>query len=145
MLRKLGIIAVLSFMVVALAAAPALARNPHTLPNEGIVCTTVQVQGDPAVQCSGSIAGLGSADQVIIQIDASLACETRQGNNQPGGHLQATTEPIDVESGRVNFDETTTAAECPPGLNPVVGETATVSVLDAATGEVLFSEEVPIT
>src|SRR5215203_2832549 len=103
MLRKIGIIAVLSLIVAALAAVPALAANPHQVPNNPIVCEEVQVQGgDPAVRCSGSIAGLGGADRVTISIDARLACETRSGSNQPGGHLQATTKPLDVKSGRVN-------------------------------------------
>jgi len=135
----------LGVVIAAVAAFPATtawAANPHTLPNTEITC--MEVAG-PAVSCSGSIAGLGSADSVVIQIDADLACGTRPGNNQPRGHLQATTEPIDVRSGRVNFENVTTdAAECPPGLNPVVGDTATVSVFDADTGALLFSTEVEI-
>jgi hypothetical protein len=66
MLRKFGIIAVLSLIVAALAAVPALAANPHEVGNNPIVCEEVQVQGGPAVRCSGSIAGLGSADRVTI-------------------------------------------------------------------------------
>src|SRR5215213_3690589 len=144
MLRKLGIIAVLSLLVTALAAVPALAINPHEVPSNPIVCTEIQTEAGPAVQCAGELAGLGTGD-VIIQVDVALACETRPGSNQPGGHLQATTEPITPEHGRVDFDVTTAAAECPPGLNPVVGETATVSVFRAATGELLFRTTVPIT
>jgi hypothetical protein len=140
MLRKLGIIAVLSLIVTALAAVPALAVNPHEVPNNPIVCT----EGDNAVQCAGSIAGLGTG-AVIIQVDVALACETRSGSNQPGGHLQATTEPITPRGGRVNFDVTTEAADCPRGLNPVVGEEATVNVFSAATGALLFTTTVDIT
>ena len=142
MLRKFGIIAVLSLIVAALAAVPALAANPHEVGNNPIVCE--EVQGGTAVQCSGSIAGLGSADRVTISIDARLACETRSGSNQPGGHLQATTDPLRVKSGRVNFTVTTEAADCPRGLNPVVGETATITVRDASTGEVLVRFTRPI-
>jgi hypothetical protein len=144
MLRKLGIIAVLSLIVTALAAVPALAVNPHEVPNNPIVCTEVQTAEGPAVQCAGAIAGLGGAERVTISIDAALACQTRSGSNEPGGHLQATTEPLDVRGGKVTFAETTEAADCPPGLNPVVGETATITVREFPSGDVLavFTETI---
>src|SRR5215208_1871377 len=137
MLRKIGIIAVLSLIVAALAAVPALAANPHEVPSNPIVCTEVATDAGPAVECAGAIAGLGTGD-VIIQTDVALACETKSGANQPGGHLQATTEPITPEHGHVNFDVTTAAAKCPPGLVPVVGDEAIISVFRASTGELLF-------
>ena len=138
-------VALASAAVLAMSAVPALAVNPHEVPNNPIVCQEVQTEAGPAVSCSGSIAGLGTGD-VIIGIDVALACETRPGTNQPGGHLQATTEPITPEHGRVNFSNlTTAAAECPPGLNPVVGETATVNVFSAETGALLFTTQVAIT
>jgi len=143
-MRRIGIIGVLSMLLVAFAASAALAVNPHEVPSNPIVCTEVQTAEGPAVACSGAIAGLGTG-AVIIEVDVALACETRSGANQPGGHLQATTEPITPEHGRVDFDVTTAAAECPPGLNPVVGEEATVSVFSAATGALLFTTTVPIT
>ena len=144
MLRKFGIIAVLSLIVAALAAVPALAANPHEVGNNPIVCTEVNTAQGPAVRCSGSIAGLGGADRVTISIDAKLACETRKGNNQPGGHLQATSKPLTVKSGRVNFEETTDAASCPRGLNPVVGQTATITVKEFPSGDVLATFTRPI-
>src|SRR5215218_5750055 len=143
-MRKLGIIGVLSMLLLAFSASAAFAINPHEVPSNPIVCTEVETNAGPAVECSGAIAGLGTG-AVIIQVDVGLACETRSGSNQPGGHLQATTEPITPEHGRVDFDVTTAAAQCPPGLNPVVGEEATVSVFSAATGALLFTTTVPIT
>ena len=140
----------LSLTLFAVAAAAfltlstALAVNPHEVPSDPIVCTVVETEAGPAVECAGAIAGLGTG-AVIIQVDVALACETRSGANQPGGHLQATTEPITPEHGRVDFDVTTAAAECPPGLVPVVGEEATVSVFSAATGALLFTTTVAIT
>jgi hypothetical protein len=134
---------VLGVVVAAIAAVPATAwgARPHEVNNNPIVCEQVGT----AVECSGSIAGLGSADAVRITVDASLACETKSGSNQPGGHLQGTSQPIPVRSGRVNFDVRTASASCPPGLRPVVGDTATITVRDASTGEVLFRTTVPIT
>jgi len=142
-MRRIGIIAALSMMLMAVSATSAWAIKPHEVPSNPIVCTEVQTAEGPAVECSGAIAGLGTG-AVIIEVDVALACETRPGTNQPGGHLQATTEPIAPKHGRVNFDVTTNAAECPPGLNPVVGDVAVVSVFRAATGELLFQTEVPI-
>ena len=123
-----------------MAATSAWAANPHEVKNNRIVCQEV----DNAVECSGSIAGLGSADRVTITVDASLACETKSGSNRPKGHLQGTSEPIGVKSGRVNFDVTTAQADCPPGLVPVVGDTATITVRAFPSGEVLFQTTVPI-
>ena len=143
-MRRIGIIAALSMLLVGLSATTAWAINPHQVPSNPIVCTEVQTAEGPAVECSGAIAGLGTG-AVVIQVDVALACEVRPGVNQPGGHLQATTEPITPEHGRVNFDVTTSAAHCPPGLNPVVGEFATVSVFSASTGELLFTTTVRIT
>src|SRR5215207_7259576 len=141
-MRKLGIIGVLSMLLLAFSASAALAINPHEVPTNPIVCTVVETEAGPAVQCTGAIAGLGTG-AVTIQVDVALACETKSGANQPGVHLQATTEPIEPEHGRVDFDVTTAAAECPHGLVPVVGEEATVSVFRGT--ELLFTTTVPIT
>src|SRR5829696_5813181 len=103
MLRKFGIIAVLSLMALALAAVPALAVSPHEVTNDPIVCT---LNADQTVTCAGSVAGLGN-QAVIAQVEADFACETRSGANQPGGHLQAQSEPIQTRSGRITFSETT--------------------------------------
>jgi hypothetical protein len=143
-MRRTGIIGALTLMLMAIAASAAWAVSPHEVPSNPIVCTEVQTAQGPAVECSGAIAGLGTG-AVIIEVDVALACETRSGSNQPGGHLQATTEPITPEHGRVDFDVMTAAAECPRGLNPVVGETATVNVFSEATGRLLFTTTVPIT
>jgi hypothetical protein len=139
--KRLLVLGVVVAAVAAFPAATAWAANPHEVNNNPIVCN----QRGTAVECSGSIAGLGTADAVIITVDANLACETKSGSNQPGGHLQGTSEPITPKSGRVNFDVTTASASCPPGLRPVVGDNATITVRDADTGEVLFTETVPIT
>ena len=140
-MKRFLVLGVVVAAVAAFPAATAWAANPHEVNNNPIVCNQVGT----AVECSGSIAGLGTADAVVITVDANLACETKSGSNQPRGHLQGTSEPITPKSGRVNFDVTTASASCPPGLRPVVGENATIFVRDATTGEILFQETVPIT
>ncbi len=142
-MKRVGIIAALSMLLMAAFTSAAWAINPHEVTSNPIVCKQVQTTAGPAVECTGGIAGLGTG-AVIIQVDVALACQTRSGANQPGGHLQATTEPITPRAGRVDFDVTTAAATCPPGLVPVVGEFATVSVFSAATGELLFTKQVRI-
>jgi hypothetical protein len=140
-MKRLLLLGIVVAAVAAVPATSALAGNPHQVNNNPITCEQVGL----AVSCSGSIAGLGTADAVTIEIDAALACETRKGNNQPGGHLQATSQPIEPKSGRVNFEDVTTeSASCPNGLRPVVGDFATVRVLDFPSGEVLFTTTVPI-
>jgi hypothetical protein len=139
--KRLWVLGVVVAAVAAVPATSAWGASPHEVNNNPIVCH----QAGTAVECSGSIAGLGNADAVRITVTAGLACETKSGSNQPGGHLQGTSQPIPVRSGRVNFDVTTASASCPPGLRPVVGDTATVTVRDASTGEVLFRTTVPIT
>ena len=126
-------------LLVAFSASVALAVSPHEVTNDPIVCT---LDTDQTVTCAGSVAGLGNR-AVIAAVDVDFACATRSNENRPGGHLQAQSEPIQTRSGRITFSETTGPADCPPGLNPVVGETATVRILDLA-GNVLFTTTIPI-
>jgi hypothetical protein len=139
-MRKIGIIAALSLMALALAAVPALAASPHEVTNDPITCVLNQNQ---TVTCSGSVAGLGNR-AVIARVDVDFACATRGNANQPGGHLQSNSEPIQTRNGRITFSVTTAgSASCPPGLNPVVGRTATVSILTLG-GRVLYTTTVTI-
>ena len=138
----LAVLGALGMLVGLVAVAgTAQAANPHPVPSNPIVCT---LNPDQTVSCAGGIAGLGTG-AVTVTVDVAFGCETRSGSNQPGGHVQAVSEPIQPRSGRINFSLTTGPADCPPGLNPVVGDTATITVRSAATGEVLFTTTVPIT
>jgi hypothetical protein len=126
-MRKVKIIGVLSMLLVAFSASAALAISPHTVPSNPLTCTE---NTDRTVTCSGAFAGLGTAELVTIALDVEFACEVRPGVNKPGGHLQATQEGIEPEHGRVDFSLTTGPAECPRGLNPVVGDEALITVCD---------------
>jgi hypothetical protein len=117
----------------------AMAANPHEVPNNPIVCTS----NGTTVTCSGSVAGLGN-EAVIAVVDADFACQTRPGNNNPPGHIQGKSGPIQPKNGRINFSVTTGPATCPPGLNPVIGDFATVSIFDLE-GNLLFQKRVRIT
>ena len=139
-MRRIGIFAVLSLMVLAIAAVPALAARPHEVTNNPITCT---LNANQTVTCSGSVAGLGN-QPVRAVVDVDFACATRGNETQPGGHLQAKSGLITPTNGRINFNLTTGPATCPPGLNPVVGDTATVSIFSAG-GTLLFTKTVDIT
>jgi hypothetical protein len=89
-MRKLGIIAVLSLMALALAAVPALAA-PKTTPTSGVhftnggtpVCT---ITGS-TVDCSAELSGLGGGDIVsttTVEGFAVYTCENQGGNQAPG-------------------------------------------------------------
>src|SRR5829696_4318035 len=145
MLRKFGIIAVLSLIAAAIAAVPALAANPHTVPSgEPLTCTLNQ-QGD-VVTCGGELAGLGNVDFIDVVLDLDAGCATRGNENEPPGHFQVVDEDIPVnDNGRAVFS-TQASPDCPRGLNEVFGDEATITVFEAGTTNVLFGPvTVPIT
>ena len=139
-MRRIGIIAVVSLMALAIAAVPALAASPHEVPRDPITCTLNQ---DMTVTCDGTVAGLGNVSRVTTEIDVPFGCATRGNMNQPRGHVQGTSGPLQVRNGRVTFSVTAGPAVCPNGLNPAVGDFATVTISDLG-GNVLFTKRVPI-
>src|SRR5918995_430361 len=103
MLRKFGIIAVLSLIVVAVTASVALAARPHPVQSGDPLTCTLNPAGT-TVTCSGELAGLGNVDAIRVTISTTGGCETRSDANQPGGHLQAQSPIIPVtENGRAKF------------------------------------------
>jgi|SRR5215204_2183594 len=134
-MRKIAIWGVLALMAVAIAAVPALAANPHTNPQtQPLFCDQ---QGD-IVTCGGELAGLGNVDFIDVVVDIDAGCATRGNENEPPGHFQVVDEDIPVtENGRAIFS-TEVAPDCPRGLNEVFGETATITVFEANTNNVLF-------
>ena len=144
MLRRFGIIAVLSLIVAALAAVPALAPNPHEVPSgDPITCTASDTNDDgqfDTVGCFCESAGLGNVDAIQVTIDATGGCATdNQLRHEPRGHIQSTSAPIPVSNnGRANISQSV-SVDCPPGLNEVIGDQATVTVFEAGNPDnVLF-------
>ena len=81
MLRKFGIIAVLSLLAVAFAAVPALAQNPHF--GQGARSATCTDLGQQ-LQCTGTIVGLGS-EPLIVTVTADATADTFSlGARRPG-------------------------------------------------------------
>ena len=101
-MRKIGIIAVLSLLVTAFAAVPALAQNPHFLPNRGPTFTDLGTQA----QVTGTIAGLGQEPlNVILEVDAvaDVSCFNPGASTGPvPGQAQELT--LEAETGAVTPD-----------------------------------------
>src|SRR5829696_2125833 len=129
LMRKIAIWGVLALMAVAIAAVPALAANPHQNPQTAPLTCTLNGAGT-AVTCGGELAGLGNVDFIQVQLDLDAGCATRGNENEPPGHFQVVSGPIEVdENGRASFD-VTAAPDCPRGLNEVFGETAVITVTE---------------
>lgn len=161
-MRKIGIIAVLSLMALALAAVPALAKPT---PTAGVhftrggepVCT---ITGS-TVNCTSELAGLGGGDIVSSTTVSGFAvytCQNKGGNQAPGQNkvLEGpTTTPVTIPAGEIKngratvpgtstltADETVSgaAAGCPnnnwTGVNPQL--TITSVTFSASQGGVLL-------
>jgi len=134
MLRKLGIIAVLSLIVTALAAVPALAVAPTTVTTtgglhvcEGTALDVTATKTDGAfLTATGEVCGAGTTATATLSstATATVGCVTRGGGEPMGLEEAATTttasETFRTRAGRGTFDVSTEpltiedfAFECP--------------------------------
>ena len=133
LLQRLLTLLTIFAAALALSTGTASAASPHEVTQDPITCT---LNTNNTVTCRGSVAGLGN-QVVIASVSVKFACATRGNAMEPGGHLQAKSGPIQTRNGRITFSVTTGPAKCPPGLRPVVGDTATVTLFNRA-GAILF-------
>src|SRR5215218_3146250 len=98
MLRKIGIISVLSLIVVALTASVAVAANPAFKNRGGPFATDLGT----TLNVTGTLVGLGNASGQTIEVTAVgqpiVTCTNPSGNNEPPGQQPA---PGEVTSGPV--------------------------------------------
>jgi hypothetical protein len=148
-MRKIGIVAVLSLMALALAAVPAFAGSPHFIKN----ATSASLSG-PNLVVNFKEAGLqsGSVETIVTNATATTTYECVNGGGKNPSASNKTTTVSDVsKSGTFTADKNgnlvgtqtlspPTAAQlgfsCPPGQTTTfVGVTYTnVSVTDTTSG-----------
>jgi hypothetical protein len=121
MLRKLGIIAVLSLIVTAIAVVPALAVAPTSVESTGglHVCqgSALDVSADKTdgafLTATGEVCGAGPTATATVSstATATVGCVTRGGGTPMGLEEAATTttasETFRTRSGRGTFDVST--------------------------------------
>jgi hypothetical protein len=139
MLRKFGIIAVLSLIVAAVAAVPALAANPHF--TDEPVCTLLD-DGE-SIRCTGGkVAGLGN-DPVSVFYTGQFQCETQSGSNRPPGQARTRAATITPRGGSINLPTRTLEHNCRGTQTPVAPETVTLVIQNQA-GQTIFSEQIAV-
>ena len=122
MLRKFGIIAVLSLIATALAAVPALAVPPTSVTEtgglhvcQGSVLDVTATKTDGAfLTATGEVCGAGPTATATLTSDvtATVGCVTPSGSNEPKGlqEVSATTtasEEFPTRAGRATFGVST--------------------------------------
>ncbi len=144
MLRKFGIIAVLSLLVTAFAAVPVLAQAGHFVGTP--TCRDIGTQ----IQCSGKVAGLGGTTFDIVASatgTASVTCTNPAGNVAPGqsftttstGSLGPTPTP---RNGQFQFRNLTSATPtAPAGSCPNPMWRATVTDVQFTTATLTLLED----
>ena len=136
-MRKLGIIAVLSLMLVALAAVPALAAAPF------FKSATSSVANNGALVVSFDERGLGNENITYTltgEGTATFACINRGGKNPSAANKQTQSFPVvetasfEVKNGRVVESITSDAPSagsfsCPGGQRLVLAEVSYTNLL----------------
>ena len=134
-MRRIGIIAVLSLMALALAAVPALAQSGHFVGTP----TAGPVANNGTLPISGKVAGLGGTAFEITAsstANAEYACQNKGGNfpsdpkkQAESGQVTASTGPLaTTRNGQYNFSLTlsppATTLVCPKGQRAVLTSVA---------------------
>jgi hypothetical protein len=151
MLRKIGIIAVLSLIIAAVAAVPALAQQGlHFVGEPTATATADLAAGTATLTSTGEVAGAGTGGEAILTSTAvvSTGCINPGSMDQQPRGLRRTTEtvtasePFTTNHGRGTFDVSADVSldrTCPGQQEPVLlGVTFTdvTLTIDAQTGEI---------
>src|SRR4028119_2512144 len=147
MLRKIGMISVLSLIAVAFAALPVLAQNPHFIRGPAFSDRGTQLL------VTGTVAGLGNEDiDVVVEATgiAEVECTNPGGNVAPGQDttvaVSGEANDVQVKNGRATFrvltdEPTVTGAEACPNAQwtaeviDVEFTSATITIFQPARSE----------
>jgi hypothetical protein len=123
MLRRIGIIAVLSLIVAALAAVPALAAVSL---NHDPTCSLVDAG---TITCSGGqVSGLGNSTTQIFYT-GQFACETQSGSNRPPGQSRSPIARITPDHGNVKLPTLSLTDQCHGTQTPIAPDEVTLHVV----------------
>src|SRR5215216_8051003 len=144
-MRKIGIIAVLSMLIVALAAVPALAVNPHFISQSA---TGPAANGNLAVNFK--IAGLGDNQTITVTTTADAtavyACQNNGGNFPSDPKKTTVSGPVsasgDFTSGKngqitasLTLSPPATTLMCPGGQHVVLVSVSYTNVQVSGGGD----------
>jgi hypothetical protein len=148
-MRKLGIIAVLSLLVVALAAVPALAANPHFQAKNTSVG---QVQNNGDLTINFRMVGLGDNQTLTItasaRANAVYACRNNGGNfpsdpkkkaetGQVSASGQFTSDKNGNVSGELTLSPPASTLNCPGGQHVVLVSVTYTNISLSGGGDTL--------
>jgi hypothetical protein len=125
----------IAVMGIAAMTTIALAQKSGAHVGEEPVCT-LSADGTSITCVGGYAAGLGN-QAVIVSASAPAGCGTKPGSNNPPGHAQFTSEPIQPRGGRINLPTFTISADCPAGLVAFIGTEVTYEIRTGSGGLVL--------
>jgi hypothetical protein len=149
-LRKIGIIAVLSLIVAALAAVPALAQNPHFI---RATASGPDRNGDLTVNFK--IAGLGANETITVTATADAtavyACRNNGGNFPSDPKKQEVSGPVSASgeftsgkngqiTGSLTLSPPASTLSCPPGQRAVLVSVSYTNVQVSGGGD---TESIP--
>jgi hypothetical protein len=139
MLRKFGIIAVLSLIIAAVAAVPALAVDATSTTSKGGLnfkgtpqVTATKTADGAFLTATGEVSGAGTTATATLAADAAVTtgCINRGSQDQQPSGLKRTNvetsgqQTFRTRSGRgpfaVSTDEITTSRRCPDQMEPVI-------------------------
>jgi hypothetical protein len=152
-MRKIGIIAVLSLLLVAVTAAVASAASVHL--KGGANAEPTFTDGGLFLSSAGELSGLGGGDVVVSLAatgDVTATCTNPAGATQPPGQNPADvtltgTDVIpedEIKNGNTPFDVATTQAVTPvPGAPECPNRQWTEDITDVAFTSAIITVEQP--
>ena len=152
-MRKIGIIAVLSLLLVAVTAAVASAANVHL--KGGANAEPSFTDGGLTLNAAGDLAGLGNGDVLVTltaRANPTATCTNPAGATQPPGQNPAEVEVTgsqaipasEIKNGNTPFSVTTLAPTTPiPGAPDCPNPQWTERITDMAFTSAIITVEQP--